>query len=310
MTREDRWGDRMPNTSTIATRIRTLYDSRSARQFRSNTLTLVGFTIVMTIILGAIFAPALTSYDPADQDLTNRLEPPSTEHPLGTDQLGRDILTRLLFGARISLRIGVAVVAISLSIGTAIGVTAGYAGGYVDSVLMRFVDVVLAFPGLLLALVIAGILGPSLMNIMVALALVGWVRYARVVRGSVLSIKQEEFVKASQLMGVNRLRIVGRHILPNVIGPVVVLATIDMASVILGTSALSFLGLGAQPPTPEWGTMISQGREYIQTAWWVVNFPGVAIMLAVLGFNLLGDGLRDALDPRDQTGVQNEGQGL
>ncbi|MFC7233002.1 nickel transporter permease [Saliphagus sp. GCM10025308] len=288
-------------------RIRSLYDSRKMRQFRSNTLNVVGLVIVLVILFSALLAPFLTPYEPAEQDLENRLESPSVDHPLGTDQLGRDILTRLLYGARISLRIGLAVVGISLAIGTAVGVTAGYAGGYVDEALMRFVDVLLAFPGLLLALVIAGILGPSLTNIMIALAVVGWTRYARVIRGSVLSVKEQEFVKASQLMGVGRLRIVGRHIVPNVIGPVVVLATIDMAGVILGTAGLSFLGLGAQPPTPEWGTMISEGRNYLQDAWWVVNFPGLAIMLAVLGFNLLGDGLRDVLDPRETDTVQNEG---
>ncbi|WP_312909114.1 nickel transporter permease [Natronosalvus caseinilyticus] len=288
-------------------RIRSLYNSRKARQFRANTLNVVGLMIVLTILFSALLAPFLTPYEPAKQDLENRLESPSVDHPLGTDQLGRDILTRLLYGARISLRIGVAVVGISLAIGTAVGVTAGYAGGYVDEALMRFVDVLLAFPGLLLALVIAGILGPSLTNIMIALAVVGWTRYARVIRGSVLSVKEQEFVKASQLMGVGRLTIVGRHIVPNVIGPVVVLATIDMAGVILGTAGLSFLGLGAQPPTPEWGTMISEGRNYLQDAWWVVNFPGLAIMLAVLGFNLLGDGLRDVLDPRETDAVQNEG---
>ncbi|MFC7215084.1 nickel transporter permease [Saliphagus sp. GCM10025334] len=288
-------------------RLRSLYNSRKARQFRSNTLNVVGLMIVLTILFSALLAPFLTPYEPAKQDLENRLESPSVDHPLGTDQLGRDILTRLLYGARISLRIGVAVVGISLAIGTAVGVTAGYAGGYVDEALMRFVDVLLAFPGLLLALVIAGILGPSLTNIMIALAVVGWTRYARVIRGSVLSVKEQEFVKASQLMGVGRLTIVGRHIVPNVIGPVVVLATIDMAGVILGTAGLSFLGLGAQPPTPEWGTMISEGRNYLQDAWWVVNFPGLAIMLAVLGFNLLGDGLRDVLDPRETDAVQNEG---
>ncbi|WP_255171018.1 nickel transporter permease [Natrononativus amylolyticus] len=307
MSGESTRGETSPVEPTRRERIHSLYHSRKARQFRSNTLNVVGMVIVVTIVFSAVFAPFLTPHDPTEQNLENRLESPSLEHPMGTDQLGRDILTRLLYGARISLQIGVAVVGISLAIGTAVGVTAGYAGGYVDEALMRLVDILLAFPGLLLALVIAGILGPSLTNIMIALAVVGWTRYARVIRGSVLSIKQQEFVKASQLMGVSRLRIVGRHIIPNVIGPVVVLATIDMAGVILGTAGLSFLGLGAQPPTPEWGTMISEGRNYLQDAWWVVNFPGLAIMLAVLGFNLLGDGLRDVLDPRDTDTTQNKG---
>jgi peptide/nickel transport system permease protein len=199
------------------------------------------------------------------------------------------------------------VVAISLGIGTAVGVTAGYAGGWVDEALMRLVDVLLAFPGLLLALVIAGVLGPSLTNIMIALAIVGWTQYARVVRGSVLSVKERDFVRASRLMDVPRRRVVVRHLLPNVISPVVVLATLDMATVVLATAALSFLGLGAQPPTPEWGTMLSQGRNYLQDAWWVTNVPGFAIMLTVLSFNVLGDSLRDVLDPRDEGGVQRKG---
>lgn len=291
-------------------RVRRLLASRKARQFRQNKLNVIGLAIVVTILLAATFAPFLTPYQPNEQSLENRLEGPSVEHPMGTDQVGRDILTRLLYGARISLQIGVTVVAISLGIGTAVGVTAGYLGGYVDESLMRFVDVLLAFPGLLLALVIAGILGPSLTNIMIALAAVGWTRYSRVVRGSVLSVKQQEYVKASQLMGTSRFRLVGRHVVPNVMGPVVVLATMDMATVILGTAGLSFLGLGAQPPTPEWGTMISEGRNYIQDAWWVVNFPGIAIMFAVLGFNLLGDGLRDILDPTDTGGVDDKGGGV
>ncbi len=291
----------------VARRLRRFYHSRGMRQFTSNRLNLIGLALVLLIIFAALFGPLLTPYEFDGQHLHNRLEGPSIEHPFGTDQLGQDVLTRILYGARISLQIGIAVVAISLSIGTIIGVTAGYAGGYVDEALMRFVDIVLAFPGLLLALVIAGILGPSLMNIMIALALVGWTQYARVVRGSVLSIKQQEYVKAGQLMGIGRVRLVARHILPNVMGPVVVLATLDMAGVILSTAGLSFLGLGAQPPTPEWGTMIAEGRDYIRTAWWLVNIPGLAIMVAVLGFNLLGDGLRDILDPRDTAEPQKGG---
>lgn len=305
---------RLPSRSQIAgginatgERLRRLYHSRGMRQFRSNRLNLIGLALVLVIIFSAIFAPVLTPYEYDDQNLDNRLEGPSVEHPLGTDQLGQDMLTRILHGARISLQIGIAVVAISLTIGTIIGVTAGYAGGYVDEALMRFVDIILAFPGLLLALVIAGVLGPSLMNIMIALALVGWTQYARVVRGSVLSVKQQEYVKAGQLMGIGRAKLVVRHILPNVMGPVVVLATLDMAGVVLATAGLSFLGLGAQPPTPEWGTMIAEGRTYLRSAWWIVNIPGLAIMLAVLGFNLLGDGLRDILDPTDTAEGQKGG---
>jgi peptide/nickel transport system permease protein len=288
-------------------RYRGVRSSRKLRNFMDNGLNVVGLVIVLTIVSAAVFAPYLTPHDPNEQDLLNTLEPPSEEHLMGTDQLGRDVLTRLLYGARISLRIAVVVVAITLVIGTAVGVVAGYAGGWVDEGLMRLVDVLLAFPGILLALVIAGILGPSLQNIMVALAAVGWTQYARIVRGSVLSVKEQEYIKAAQLMDVSRFRILLGHVVPNVITPVIVLATMDMAYVILGTAGLSFLGLGAQPPTPEWGTMLSEGRNFLQDAWWIVNFPGVAIMVTVLGFNLLGDGLRDVLDPRDVSGTQEKG---
>lgn len=288
-------------------RYRAIRSSRSLAQFVENRLNLVGLFFVSLVVLSAVFAPAIAPEGPNEQDLFNRLDSPSAEHPMGTDQLGRDVLSRLLYGAQISLKIAVVVVAITLAIGTAVGVVAGYAGGWVDEALMRMVDILLAFPGILLALVIAGILGPSLTNIMIALAVVGWTQYARIIRGSVLSVKEEEFVKSAQLMGVSRTRIVLRHIVPNVVTPVVVLATMDMAYVILGTAGLSFLGLGAQPPTPEWGTMLSQGRNHVDTAWWVVNFPGLAIMITVLGFNLLGDGLRDVLDPRDVGDLEDKG---
>lgn len=288
-------------------RVKTVRNSRRFQQFFGNKLNVVGLVFVTLVVFSAVFAPVIAPEGPNDQDLFNRLESPSADHPMGTDQLGRDVLSRLLHGARISLGIALAVVAITLTIGTAVGLIAGYAGGWIDEGLMRFVDVLLAFPGILLALVIAGILGPSLVNIMIALAVVGWTQYARIIRGSVLSVKEEEFVKSAQLMGVSKTRIVLRHILPNVVTPVVVLATMDMAYVILGTAGLSFLGLGAQPPTPEWGTMLSQGRNYVDTAWWIVNFPGLAIMVTVLGFNLLGDGLRDVLDPHDVGDLEDKG---
>lgn len=294
-------------TEWLRSRVQAVRRSRKYQQFTSNRLNLIGLTFVLVVVLAAVFAPAIAPAEPNEQDLLNRLEPPSAEHPMGTDQLGRDVLSRLLYGARITLGIAVTVVAITLAIGTVVGVVAGYAGGWVDEALMRFVDILLAFPGILLALVIAGILGPSLTNIMIALAVVGWTQYARIIRGSVLSVKEKEFIKAAQLMDVSRTRIIARHVLPNVITPVVVLATMDMAYVILGTAGLSFLGLGAQPPTPEWGTMLSQGRNYLQDAWWVVNLPGLAIMVTVLGFNLLGDGLRDVLDPRDLGEVEDKG---
>jgi peptide/nickel transport system permease protein len=263
----------------------------------SDRLARVGLGIVLGLLTLAIFGPMVSPYDPVTQDLSNRLESPSLSHPLGTDQLGRDVLTRLLHGARLSLGIAVAVTSVRLVVGTAVGLVAGYAGGWIDEALMRLVDTLLAFPGIVLALVIAGILGPSLVNVMLALAVVGWASYARLVRSKVLSLREREFVTAARLLGRSRTHVVIHHLIPNVIAPVVVLATLDIGGVILGTAGLSFLGLGAQPPTPEWGTMLASGRNYLRQAWWLVNAPGICIMLAVLGFNLLGDSLRDQLSP-------------
>lgn len=299
--------------------VRSFKDSRKTQQFLSHRLNLVGVFFVSLVVFAAVFAApikimgvpvqpfSLAPYSPTEQNLFNRLAAPSLKHPMGTDQLGRDIFSRILYGARISLRIAVTVVTVTLAIGTTVGVVAGYVGGWVDEALMRIVDILLAFPGLLLALVVAGILGPNLNNIMIALAVVGWTQYARVIRGETLSVKENEYVKAAQLMGVSKPRLLVRHVLPNVVTPVIVLATMDLAYVILGTAGLSFLGLGAQPPTPEWGTMLASGRDYVTSAWWIVNFPGLAIMILVLGFNLLGDGLRDVLDPRDLGNVEGKG---
>ncbi|MEY7847870.1 nickel transporter permease [Natrarchaeobius sp. A-rgal3] len=273
-------------------------------ELRGNPFTLAGATIVVGLTAVAVVGPLLVPYDPTAQDLANRLHPPSLAHPLGTDQLGRDVLTRLVYGARISLGIALLVTAIRVAIGTAIGIVSGYAGGWVDELLMRLVDVQLAFPGLVLALVVAGILGPSLRNVMIALAVVGWATYARVVRGTVLSVKEREYVDASRLLGTPPRRIATRHLLPKVANPVIVLATLNLGTVVLATAGLSFIGLGAQPPTPEWGTMLAGGRDHLRRAWWIVNAPGIAIMLTVLGFNLLGDGLRDMLDPRQQSRLE------
>ncbi|TYL39570.1 peptide ABC transporter permease [Natronococcus pandeyae] len=288
----------------VRRRYRSIRDSRTVATVLSNPLNVAGAVIVATVTAAAVVGPTVAPYEPASQDLANRLQGPSLAHPFGTDQLGRDVFSRLLYGARLSLGIAVVVTAIRLVLGTTIGLVAGYAGGWVDEFLMRLVDVQLAFPGLILALVIAGVLGPSLRNVMIALAVVGWASYARLVRGSVLSTKEREFVRAAQLMGVSWPRIAVRHLLPNVAGPVVVLATLNVGTVILGTAGLSFIGLGAQPPTPEWGTMLSAGRHHLRDAWWIVNAPGVAIMLTVLGFNLLGDGLRDVLDPKQEANLE------
>jgi peptide/nickel transport system permease protein len=252
----------------------------------------------LVLIFIAILAPFIAPHDPIEQNLEHRLLPPNAEYPLGTDNLGRCILSRLIHGTSVSLQIGVIVVGIAATTGVTLGLIAGYRGGLVDELIMRIVDVLLAFPGIILALAIAGILGPSLYNVMLALAVVGWTSYARVVRGSVLSVKEKEFVEAARALGAGEARIMFRHILPNVTAPVIVMATLGMAHVILAAAALSFLGLGAQPPTPEWGSMLNDGRAFMRTAPHLTIFPGLAIMVTVLAFNFLGDGLRDVLDPR------------
>lgn len=245
----------------------------------------------------SVVGPVVSPYDPTTQALEHRLQSPSLSHPLGTDALGRDVATRVVYGGRVSLALAVTVTAIRLLIGTAVGVASGYLGGLADTVLMRVVDVQLAFPGLILALVIAGILGPSLTSVLVAISVVGWASYARVVRASVLSVKHRSFVESSRLYGTPRRRIARRHLLPSVRNPVIVLSTLNLGTVVLTAASLSFLGLGAQPPTPEWGTMVESGRNYIRSAPWLTTAPGIAVMLTVIGFNLLGDGLGDTLEP-------------
>jgi peptide/nickel transport system permease protein len=268
------------------------------RGLRKHRLALIGAGIILVLIFTAILAPFIAPHDPIEQNLEHRLLPPNAEYPLGTDNLGRCILSRLIHGTSVSLQIGVIVVGIAATTGVTLGLIAGYRGGLVDELIMRIVDVLLAFPGIILALAIAGILGPSLYNVMLALAVVGWTSYARVVRGSVLSVKEKEFVEAARALGAGEARIMFRHILPNVTAPVIVMATLGMAHVILAAAALSFLGLGAQPPTPEWGSMLNDGRAFMRTAPHLTIFPGLAIMVTVLAFNFLGDGLRDVLDPR------------
>jgi peptide/nickel transport system permease protein len=261
-------------------------------------LNVVAIAIITVVALCAVFAPWIAPYDPLAQALGSRLEPPSAGHWLGTDQLGRDILSRLLYGSRISLVIGVVVVASAGILGTSVGLVAGYAGGFVDEALMRLTEVFLAFPALILAMAIAGALGPSLTNAIIALAVVTWAIYARLARGQILSLRRREFVEAARGIGASQLRIILRHLLPNAVAPLMVQASFDMGSVIISAAGLSFIGFGAQPPTPEWGVMISEGRNFISTEPWLSLFPGLAILLAVGSFNLLGDGLRDAFDPR------------
>lgn len=271
--------------------------SQLALSLWTNTGVRFGGTVVCLLIAVAIIGPVISPYDPTAQALEARLEGPSIAHPLGTDGLGRDVATRIVYAARVSLALAIVATVIRVIIGMTIGLLAGYFGGLIDAALMRLVDVQLAFPGLVLALVIAGVLGPSLQNVMIALSVVGWASYARIVRGKTLEIRDRAFVEAAQLCDTPRRRIARRHLLPNVVNPVVVLATMNLGTIVLVAAGLSFLGLGAQPPTPEWGTMIASGRNYLRSAPWVVTAPGVAIMITVIGFNVLGDGLRDVLDP-------------
>jgi peptide/nickel transport system permease protein len=264
----------------------------------ANPLNIVAIALIALFAACAVLAPLLAPYDPLAQELGSRLQPPSPQHWLGTDSLGRDIASRILYGARISLVIGVVVVASAGIFGTLVGLLAGYAGGLVDEALMRLTEVFLAFPALILAMAIAGALGPSLTNAIIAIAVVTWAVYARLVRGQVLSLRQREFVEAARAMGASWVRILWHHLLPNVLAPLMIQASFDLGSAIIAAAGLSFIGFGAQPPTPEWGVMISEGRNYISTQLWLSLFPGLAILFAVGSFNLLGDGLRDAFDPR------------
>ena len=261
-------------------------------------LNVLALTLIALFALGAVLAPLIAPYDPLAQDLASRLDPPSGAHWLGTDQLGRDILSRLLYGSRISLVIGVVVVGLAGIFGSFVGLIAGYAGGLVDEGLMRLTEVFLAFPPLILAMAIAGALGPSLTNAIIAIAAVTWAVYARLARGQVLSLRRREYVEAAQSIGASRTRILLRHLLPNAVAPLLIQASFDMGAAIISAAGLSFIGFGAQPPTPEWGVMISEGRNFISTQPWLSLFPGLSILFAVGAFNLLGDGLRDVLDPR------------
>ena len=263
-----------------------------------NPLNVLAIGLIAGFAFCAVFAPLLAPYDPLTQALASRLEPPSPAHVLGTDQLGRDIASRLLYGARISLFIGVVVVASAGIFGTCIGLVAGYVAGLVDESLMRLTEVFLAFPPLILAMAIAGALGPSLTNAIIAIAAVTWAVYARLARGQILSLRRHEFVEAARAIGVHPVRILARHLLPNAVAPLLIQASFDMGAAIIAAAGLSFIGFGAQPPTPEWGVMISEGRNFISTQPWLSLFPGLAILFAVGSFNVLGDGLRDELDPR------------
>jgi peptide/nickel transport system permease protein len=264
---------------------------------------LAGFIIVLIVILSALLAPLIAPYDPIGQNVPKRLTPPSWtltpgSHFFGTDSLGRDVLSRMIYGAQISLIVGVSSVIAAGSIGITLGLLAGYYGGWMDHLLMRVVDIWLSIPFLVLAIAIVAVLGPKLENIILVLALTGWVTYSRVARGEALSVREEVYVQSARAVGASDLRIMVRYILPNVATSLIVVITLQVAQMITAEAALSFLGLGVQPPTPAWGTMVAEGKDVISIAWWLSTFPGLAIVLTVLAMNLLGDWLRDVLDPR------------
>lgn len=267
------------------------------KRAKKNKAFVMGGTIIFMFAIMALIPSILAPYDPYAKDLALRLLPPSSEHLLGTDDLGRDILSRIIHGSKISFSYGALAVIIAMLTGSSVGVIAGYFGGKIDEILMRIVDIILAFPSVLLAILIVAILGPKLENAMIAIGIVNAPSYARLLRSSTLTIKNNEFIEAAIANGANHSKIIISHILPNCMTPIIVQATLGIGGSILEMAGLSFLGLGAQPPTPEWGAMLSNAREFIRTAPWVITFPGIAIILAVLSFNLLGDGLRDLLDP-------------
>lgn len=258
----------------------------------------IGGTIILLLLAMALLAPVIAPFDPLAHSYEERMSSPNSKHLFGTDETGRDVFSRVLHGSRISLQVGIVAVSIALALGVTMGLVSGFYGGIVDTLLMRLVDILLAFPGFLLALAIIAMLGPSLRNSMIAVGIGSLTGFARLVRGSVLSIKETDYVLAARVVGAPGRRIMKTHVLPNALSPIIVLATLELPVAILIAASLSFLGLGAQPPSPEWGAMLVDGRAYIQTAWWLITFPGVAIFFTVLGFNLFGNALQDALNPR------------
>ena len=268
------------------------------RHFKKNRLGVGGLVIIVIVFFIAIFAPFLSLYDPGKTDVSLKLKSPSFQHYLGTDQLGRDVFSRMLYGSQISLSVGFVAVGISILIGILVGAMAGYKGGWVDSLLMRFVDIMLSFPSFFLILTVVAILRPNIYNVMIVIGITSWEGTARFVRAEFLSLKERDYVQAARALGVKDRRIIFRHILPNALAPVFVTASLGVASAILIEAGLSFLGFGVQPPAPSWGNILTEGRTYIFDAWWLTVFPGLAILITVLSFNLFGEGLRDALDPR------------
>ena len=268
-----------------------------ARLWR-NKLAMSGLILVAGLFIVSILAHWLAPYDPGLIDLKEVLMPPSAKHWLGTDPLGRDVLSRIIFGSRVSLKVGLVAVGLATLIGIVVGATAGYYGGWVDLVLMRFVDLMLCFPSFFLILAVIALLEPSIWNIMVVIGVTGWMGVARLVRAEFLSLKEREFVTAARALGASDVRLIMRHLLPNALAPVMVSATLGVAGAILTESALSFLGLGVQPPTPSWGNILTAGKDNIEIAWWLSVFPGLAILITVMSYNLLGEGIREAVDPR------------
>jgi peptide/nickel transport system permease protein len=271
-----------------------------ARRLLRNPLTVMGLVLIVILVACAAAAPLLTQYDPQSVAVSSRFLAPSAQHLFGTDELGRDLFSRILYGGRLSLPAPFEVVAIALLVGSAIGAVAGYIGGAVDEILMRLTDLFLAFPGIVLALAIAAALGPGLSTVVAAVAVVSWPWYARLMRSQVVSVRTREYVEAGRALGGGDLHLIWRHVLPNSLTPVLTQATMDIGYTLLTIAGLSFLGLGAQPPTPEWGAILSVGRSYVTDQWWYSTFPGLAIFLAVTGFVFLGDGIRETLDPRSR----------
>jgi peptide/nickel transport system permease protein len=269
---------------------------------RKSPLTMAGLCIVLALVFVAIFAPYIAPHDPIAMTLENRLASPSISHLLGTDELGRDILSRVIYGTGVALKIMIIVLMIDLPLGVLLGIVAGYFGGWIDEIIMRIADIFMAFPRLILAMAIGAALGPSLVNTMIAIAVTMWPTYARLARGETLSIKERAFIEAEKALGTSKMRILISSVLPLCSSTTIVRATLDMGNVIRIAAGMSFLGLGAQPPTPEWGLMVSTGRSFLINQWWVPTFPGFAILLAVFGFNLLGDGIRDVSDPHLRRG--------
>ena len=301
------WAWALYDLKVRAARARKLHgDSQWAiamRAFRKNRLAMAGLIVMILLYVITLITPLISPYDPTAQGdiVMSRYLPPSAQHLMGTDKFGRDIFSRVLYGARISLTIGFVAVGISVILGLAVGALAGYFGKWTDSVLMRFTDMMLAFPRLVLLIVVIALFEPSIWLVVLVLGVTGWMSVARIVRGEVLSLREREFIQAARVLGMSDMRIILRHIIPNTLAPVIVYTTLGIGNTILVEASLSFLGLGVQPPTPSWGNMISDGRDALITAWWIATFPGLAIVLTVTAFNLLGDGLRDALDPRLRT---------